>query len=76
MLLAIGVGAWKTSPSRSLSKSEADLLLTENIEALSVGGEGKDCTLRIMPCYSSTGNECGSSSRKDLEKCCYTSYCR
>ncbi len=55
----------------------SDIILSANIEALCKDKDDKkNCDYRIMPCRSSTGNECGFSSQTHLQTCCYISYCK
>ena len=55
-------------------KSMSDLLLDENIEALTKGEEA-NCDYRLFPCAKSSGTECMASPNTMREKCCTVTYC-
>ena len=55
-------------------KSTSDLLLDENIEALTKG-EDSNCDYRLFPCAKTSGTECMASPNTMREKCCTVTYC-
>ncbi len=55
-------------------QSMSDLLLDENIEALT-RGEESNCDYRLFPCAKTSGTECMASPNTMREKCCTVTYC-
>ncbi len=55
-------------------QSMSDLLLDENIEALT-RGEESNCDYRLFPCAKNSGTECMASPNTMREKCCTVTYC-
>lgn len=73
-LIVVVLTVFTSYKTFSLNSTVANLMLDENIEALTAG-ESKPCVYRIIPCYSTSGAECDWSNQ-DRETCCYRSYCR
>lgn len=72
-LIVVGLTVFTSYKTFSPNSTVTNLMLDENIEALTAG-ESKPCIYRVLPCYSTSGSECGWSNQ-DRETCCYKSYC-
>lgn len=56
-------------------RTVANLMLDENIEALTANESKRPCLFRVFPCYHTSGTECVFSSNEQREVCCSSTYC-
>ncbi len=73
-IAAMALTAFTGYKTLGQKQSMSDLLLDENIEALT-RGEESNCDYRLFPCAKTSGTECMASPNTMREKCCTVTYC-
>ena len=77
MLLSVfalfALAAFTSYKTLRLTTTSADLMLNENIEALTAGD--KPCIYRLFPCAHTSGTECVFSSNTSFPTCCLKTNC-
>lgn len=69
---ASSLGAWRAYNAYEVTDNT---LLVENIEALTQGSDDTLPSLRLYPCYKTSGNECRSSTDKNRPTCPRSTSC-
>lgn len=67
------LAAFTSYKTLRLTTTSADLMLNENIEALTAGDES--CIYRLFPCAHTSGTECVASPNTTFPTCCSKTYC-